>query len=62
MNGGYSYSSYAGVSQAVVPGDAASSPLYQAVASGQMPRTGARLSDSELALVRDWIDSGAQNN
>ena len=52
----------------VVPGDAASSLLFNKVAS-DTPPTGARmplreapLSAESIELIRDWIDQGALNN
>ncbi|MFO0841814.1 MAG: DUF1549 domain-containing protein [Gemmataceae bacterium] len=45
---------------ALVPGDAARSPLYRAVARREMPpREGDRLSDAEVGRVKAWIDAGA---
>jgi len=52
----------------VVPSSAATSFLYEKVhsstpASGvQMPNTGVLLSDTEQAMIAEWIDSGAPNN
>lgn len=52
----------------VKPGDSANSLLYLKVSSNNppvgatMPLLGERLSSSELALLRDWIDQGALDN
>ncbi|MEQ2007063.1 MAG: DUF1549 domain-containing protein [Limisphaerales bacterium] len=49
--------------KAVVPGNAAKSPLIEAITSKdpdkQMPPKGARLSPEKVKLLRDWIDAGA---
>jgi hypothetical protein len=46
---------------AFVPGAAAKSRLVQMIAGAKplMPRTGAKLTTGEVALVRRWIDAGA---
>ena len=52
----------------VVPGNSAASLLFLKVSSDSppvgstMPLTGARLSSSDLGLIRDWIDQGALDN
>jgi hypothetical protein len=52
----------------VVPGDPDTSLLWLKVSSNSppvgstMPLFGSRLTSNELALVRDWIAQGAQNN
>ena len=49
--------------KAVIPGNAAKSPLITAITSKdpdkQMPPKGARLSPEKVKLLRDWIDAGA---
>jgi mono/diheme cytochrome c family protein len=59
---GVDLSSYAGVAAQVVAGNPAQSTLYLQVESGQMPKGGPALSESELADVYNWIAQGAQNN
>ena len=47
---------------AIIPGSAASSPLYRRLtgqAQPQMPM-GGRLSDTEIAAIKQWIDAGAE--
>ena len=46
---------------AIVPGDAAASHLYRRLTGQEQPQMplGGRLSDSEIALVKKWIDGGA---
>ena len=47
---------------AIVPGDAAASRLYQHLtgkAQPQMPM-GGRLTDAEIAVIKAWIDNGAE--
>ncbi len=52
----------------VVPGDVGASLLFLKVSSdsppigGTMPLVGGRLSSTDLALIRDWINQGAMNN
>ena len=49
---------------AIVPGDAKKSPLYQVLIGegdvAQMPFELPKLSDKQIALVKDWIDQGAK--
>src|SRR5262249_25322451 len=46
---------------ALVPGSAEKSLLFQMVRDGKMPpRRDARLTGSQIALLRAWIDDGAQ--
>ncbi|PUZ26913.1 Planctomycete cytochrome C [Chitinophaga costaii] len=45
----------------VVSGDAASSVLYQKVSSGEMP-PGGGLKQSDVDLIKNWINNGALNN
>src|SRR5438105_1411454 len=46
---------------AVVPGNAAASNLYRHVAGQEQPRMplGGKLSDDEIAVLKAWIDGGA---
>ncbi|MEZ5402497.1 MAG: PSD1 and planctomycete cytochrome C domain-containing protein [Bryobacteraceae bacterium] len=57
LKGGYS-------GPAIVPGDAAASKLIERVSSDkqgfQMPPAGPRLSATDIAALKAWIDSGAQ--
>jgi mono/diheme cytochrome c family protein len=61
-SGGVDLGSYAGVAAQVVAGNPAQSTLYLQVESGQMPKGGPALSESELAEVYNWIAQGAQND
>jgi Planctomycete cytochrome C len=45
---------------AVVPGKPDSSPLYESIATGQMPPGAKKLSAAERERVRSWIASGAK--
>ncbi len=54
--------SYSGVRNYITPGNPQTSSLYQAVASGQMPRNNYRLSNSQINSISKWIQSGAPNN
>lgn len=46
----------------LVPGDAANSKIIQSVESGKMPKRGPKLTQDQIQLLVDWINSGAQNN
>jgi len=45
----------------IVPGDAAKSPLYRRVTGEDQPAMplGSRLTDAEIKIIREWIESGA---
>src|SRR6202140_1087710 len=47
---------------AIVPGDAAASHLYKHVAGQEQPQMplGGKLSGEEIAVLKAWIDSGAE--
>jgi len=47
---------------AIVPGDAAASHLYRHVAAQEQPQMplGGKLSQDEVAVLKSWIDSGAE--
>jgi hypothetical protein len=47
---------------ALVPGDATASRIYKHLTGEEKPQMpmGGRLSDAEIAIIRNWIDSGAQ--
>jgi hypothetical protein len=46
---------------AIIPGDAAKSPLYRRLTGQDQPAMplGSRLSDGDIKTIRDWIESGA---
>jgi hypothetical protein len=44
--------------EVIAPGDPENSMLWQQLSAGKMPLVG-RLSATELALIRDWIEAGA---
>jgi hypothetical protein len=46
----------------VVPGSADNSSLVDQIVSGQMPLGGAKLPDSEIQTIIDWINAGAPDN
>lgn len=54
--------SYDALMEYVVPGDAASSLLYEALETGRMPRRQPKLGQADIDLVRAWIEAGALNN
>ncbi len=55
-------SAYSAVSRRVTPGNGAGSAFYNTVNSGSMPRGAAKLSATNLAKIKAWIDAGALNN
>lgn len=65
-SGGLSFatqaSAYAAVSSLVIPGNGAGSDFYNTVDSGAMPKGRAKLSATNLSLIKTWIDAGALNN
>ena len=46
----------------IVPGNAAGSEMYKECTSGAMPLGTDRLTEEELAALRQWIDEGALDN
>jgi cytochrome c5 len=46
----------------VAPGNADGSYLVDLIVSGQMPLGGAKLPESEIQTIIDWIDAGAPDN
>src|SRR5262245_23817252 len=46
---------------AIVPGDAAASLLYRRLTGREQPQMplGGRLTDPEIAVIKNWIDGGA---
>ncbi len=60
-SGGVNLSSYAGVMAQVSAGNPTASALYNAVANGIMPPTGA-LPQAQIQEIQSWIAAGAQNN
>ena len=55
-------SAYGVVSTRVIPGDGEGSSFYYTVHSGKMPPGGPKLSPTNLAMIRAWIDAGALDN
>ena len=45
--------------EAIIPGNATESLIWQSVESGKMPKRRPALSEREQNLLRDWIDAGA---
>ena len=60
--GRYGIASYDALmsSKSVVPGDPASSNFLAVIESGEMPKNGPKVSDSELATLKKWIAQGAK--
>jgi hypothetical protein len=52
---------YTAVRNRVTPGNGAGSSFYSTVNSGQMP-PGQKLSATNIAKIKAWIDAGALNN
>jgi hypothetical protein len=63
---GISFSSqsaaYTSVKGQVTPGNGANSSFYRTVNGGSMPPGGPKLSSTDLAKIKAWIDAGALNN
>lgn len=55
-------SAYSAVSNRVIPGDGEGSSFFYTVNSGTMPPGGPKLSATNLAMIRAWIDLGALDN
>ena len=55
-------SAYSAVSTRVIPGDGEGSSFFYTVNSGTMPPGGPKLSATNLAMIRAWIDAGALDN
>lgn len=69
INGNVSADTVGGFTKYVVPGDSASSSLYDKVANDPpssggdvMPGSGVTLSDSDIEIIGTWIDGGAPDN
>ena len=64
VSGGVDLTTYANLtaSGVVTPGDSASSSLAQTVLSGDMPRSGPKLTASQTQLIVDWINQGGLDN
>lgn len=60
-SGGINLGSYAGVMAQVSAGNPSTSALYNAVANGIMPPTGA-LPQSQVQEIQGWIAAGAPGN
>jgi len=63
---GYDFSSKSAASESwradVIPGDGASSPMFQVLNFGLMPKDKPPLTLEQLYLVFDWINAGALDN
>ena len=63
---GVSFSSqsnaYSAVKSRVTAGNGANSSFYKTVNGGSMPPGGPKLSTTDLAKIKGWIDAGALNN
>jgi hypothetical protein len=53
---------YSAVKSRVTAGNGANSSFYRTVNSGSMPPGGPKLSATDLAKIKAWIDAGALNN
>jgi hypothetical protein len=62
-SGGYVFTAYDGVIEAVVPGDAKSSPLYKMIKGAHpvMPKEGEKLTRKQVSMIKSWIDFGAKD-
>jgi mono/diheme cytochrome c family protein len=62
LGGGYGFDTYSDTIGAVALGAPQNSPLYTAVASGQMPKGGTPLGTLAVQSIYLWIQMGAPNN
>jgi mono/diheme cytochrome c family protein len=46
----------------VIPGNAATSRLVEVIVSGEMPLGGQRLPETDIQIIRNWVDAGAPDN
>jgi hypothetical protein len=51
-----------GTGTVVSPGEISKSRLISMVQSGQMPRSGAKLTSDQIKILEDWVAAGAQDN
>jgi uncharacterized membrane protein len=50
------------ISELVHPGRASKSEFYTIIESKEMPQSGRKLSNGEIAAIKTWIDGGARND
>lgn len=62
-SGGYTFTAYDGVMEAVIAGDANGSPIYKAIKGShpKMPKEGNKLTRIEVSKIKSWIDFGAKD-
>jgi uncharacterized membrane protein len=58
--GGYSFSTYEGVMDAVNPGNPDESQLCYQIRNGLMPPSGPQVPENEVDLICIWIEQGAK--
>ena len=46
----------------IVPGSARKSLLVQKISLGEMPKRGPKLTPTQIQLITDWINAGAEQN
>jgi mono/diheme cytochrome c family protein len=46
----------------ISPGNISQSSLISLIQSGQMPRSGAKLTSDQIKILEDWVTAGAQDN
>lgn len=46
----------------IVPGDSGKSLLAKKISTGAMPKRGPKLTPTQIQIIEDWIDAGAQDN
>jgi hypothetical protein len=46
----------------ILAGDAENSTLIKLISQGKMPKQGKKLTPEQLAIIKEWITAGAQNN
>jgi hypothetical protein len=58
----WNYDNLVGVNGRVTASNLSASAVYQRTLSGDMPRSGGPLTQTQLNLLRDWILNGAPRN
>lgn len=58
----WNYDTIVNVNGRITPFNLAASAIYQRTLSGDMPRSGGPLTQTQLNLLRDWILTGAPRN
>lgn len=58
---GYDLSTYNGIMKGVTAGSSSKSKIYSEMSSGKMPESPRKMANSQIAIIKQWIDEGAKN-